>query len=164
MMTNRQKNRTRQIIRVCMVFFAVLLLTVSVGIPIANNAIALGMEKELKALPLPENTQLVDSTSMAGKLSGNGNGMQYFGAVLIQSTLSEEEIKIHYAKYRDSLDDCLVEPQKGTEIRPGGNPLHNNDGLAFSSPVEGEGYYMIYSWGRAPEWARMWLDIDLRGH
>lgn len=163
-MTNRQKKRTRQVIRVCMVFFAVLLLIVSVGIPIANNAIALRVEKSIKALPLPENTKLIDSTSVAGKLVGNGNGMQYFGAVLIQSTLSEEEIKIHYAKYRESLDDCLVEPQKGAVIHPAGQPLHKNDNLSFSAPMAGEGYYIVYSWGRAPEWARMWLDTDLRGH
>ena len=50
------------------------------------------MEKELCETPLPEKTELIESISRAGKLTGNGNGMQYFGAILIRSDLSLEEL------------------------------------------------------------------------
>ena len=26
------------------------------------------------------------------------------------------------------------------------------------------GYYIVYSWGSAPDWLQDWLNIDLRGH
>ena len=52
------------------------------SIPIVNDYCAYMVEKELCATPLPENTQLIDSVSKAGKLTGNGNGMQYLGAIL----------------------------------------------------------------------------------
>ena len=60
-------------------FIAVVLLLFAVVIPVVNNAIALGVENDLKNIPLPEKTELVESTSKAGKLVGNGNG--YVGVV-----------------------------------------------------------------------------------
>lgn len=160
----QRKNRLRYVIRVTMVAVAVLLLFFALGIPIANNAIALGIEKDLKAIPLPQHTQVVESTSVASKLTGNGNGMQYFGAVLLKSDLSLDELYDHYRPYRQGLHDCLIEPQSGSAIRPAGQALHGAAVPFFLDPVEGEGYYILYSWGNAPAWLRDLLDTDLRGH
>ena len=96
----RHKNRLRFWIRITMVFVAAVLLLFAVGIPIANNAVALGVENELKRIPLPADTELVESTSKSGKLVGNGNGMQYFGAILIKSDLLPEELDAYYQAYR----------------------------------------------------------------
>lgn len=40
---------------------------------------------------------MIESLSQAGKLTGNGNGMQYFGAILIRSELSLEELETYVA-------------------------------------------------------------------
>ena len=61
-------------------------------ISIVNNCIANNIEQQLIALELPENTELSDSISIAAKIFGNGNGMQYFGAILVTSDLSEDEL------------------------------------------------------------------------
>ena len=61
------------------------------GIVVTNNSIANNIEKSLVEYKLPTNTELVDSISIAGKLTGNGNGMQYMGAILVESELNEEE-------------------------------------------------------------------------
>jgi len=90
--------------------------------------------------------------------------MQYFGAVLLKSDLSLEELYDHYRPYRQGLYDCLVEPQSGATIRPSGEELNSTVKLAFRDPVQGEGYYILYTWGTAPAWLRDLLDIDLRGH
>lgn len=160
--SNKQKDRIRRVIRIVMVTIAVFLLLLALVVPVANNAVALGVERELKALPLPPDTEMVASISKAAKLTGNGNGMQYFGAVLLKSELSSQELNAHYAAYAEDAYDYLVEPQSGTEICPRGESLHG--GVHFSVSADSAGYYVLYSWGSAPEWARDWLDTDLRGH
>ncbi len=154
----KQKNKARYWIRVIMVFIAVLLLLFSVVIPIVNNAIALGVENQLEKLPLPPDTERIESISKAGKMVGNGNGMQYFGAILIKSDLSIEELENHYWGYRKGLFDCLIEPQTEADIRAVGGDL------SFRHEGYGEGYYIVYTWGNCPAWLRDILDTDLRGH
>lgn len=155
----RHKNKLRLWIRVTMVFVAVVLLLFSVVIPVVNNAIALGVENDLKDLPLPENTELVESVSKAGKLVGNGNGMQYFGAILIKSDLSLEELDAYYQEYRTGQFDCLISGQLDHNILA----VEHGD-LTFRHDEYGVGYYIVYTWGSAPDWLKAWLDTDLRGH
>ena len=71
---------------------AVVLIGSVISIPLINNHTAYKVEKALCEIPLPEETELIESLSQAGKLMGNGNGMQYFGAILIRSDLSLEEL------------------------------------------------------------------------
>ena len=161
---NRRKNRLRHVIRVTMVVVAAFLLFFALIIPVINNAIAFGIEGDLKSAPLPEHTEIVETTSVAGKLTGNGNGMQYFGAVLLESELSLEQLQKHYAAYRQGASDCFVEPQITNEIRPAGNLINPVSDLSFREPIDGEGYYILYSWGDAPAWVRDLLNTDMRGH
>lgn len=72
-------------------------------ISIINNCIATNIEKELVEVELPDNTQLSDSISIAEKIFGNGNGMQYFGAILISSDLSLEELTEYYKSIDESF-------------------------------------------------------------
>ena len=44
------------------------------GIVITNNCIADKIEKDLVKYQMPSDTELVDSVSVANKLTGNGNG------------------------------------------------------------------------------------------
>ena len=55
------------------------------GIVLTNNYLAQRIETELAAYQLPTKTVLVDSLGVAGKLTGNGNGMQYMCAILVES-------------------------------------------------------------------------------
>lgn len=155
----RHKNRLRLWIRITMVFVAAVLLLFSVVIPFVNNAIALGVENDLKSLPLPDKTAFIESTSKAGKLVGNGNGMQYFGAILIKSDLSLEELDTYYQSYRTGQHDCLIAGQPDNNILA----VEHGD-LAFHHDEYGIGYYIVYTWGDAPDWLQGWLDTDLRGH
>lgn len=153
-LATKQKDKIRRWLRVTMVFIAVLLLFFAVVVPIVNNAIALGVEKDLKKLSLPEKTELVESTSLAGKMIGNGNGMQYLGAILIKSDLSLDALQAYYADY-----DGTVEPQLNADVR-----VAMNKELSFRHAEYGAGYYIVYRWGDAPDWIQDWLDTDLRGH
>ena len=60
--------------------------------PIVNDRIAEQTADKLADLPLPDHTEMLESVYEAGKLTGNGNGMQYFGAILIQSEIGRAHV------------------------------------------------------------------------
>lgn len=126
------------------------------SIPIVNDYCAYMVEKKLCAAPLPENTQLIDSVSKAGKLTGNGNGMQYFGAILIRSELTLEQLEDFYSSYRENEWEYLVTVQTDRDLS-----FIELDHLRFSQEVTADGYYIVYSWGKGIELYEM---LDMRGH
>ena len=97
-----------------------------------------------------------NSTSQAGKLTGNGNGMQYFGAILIRSDLSLEELDAYYSGYRSNEWECLVETQEGQSIE-----VIDHETLQFSEEIKDSGYYILYSWGSGNS---LLEELDIRGH
>ena len=135
---------------------AVVLIGGVISISFINNNIAYKVEKELCETPLPEKTELIESISRAGKLTGNGNGMQYFGAILIRSDLSLEELDAYYSGYRSDEWECLVETQEGQSIE-----VIDHETLQFSEEIKDSGYYILYSWGSGNS---LLEELDIRGH
>ncbi len=117
--------------------------------PIYNNHVAVNTAQELIEYPLPEHTQYVEAVSVAGKVVGNGNGMQYFGAILIESELSLEELQAHYSDY-------TVEKQEDSQVR-----VIERGELEFETAVSGEQYYIVYAWGNDES---IFRELDIRGH
>ena len=138
------------------ILVAVVLIGGVISISFINNNIAYKVEKELCETPLPEKTELIESISRAGKLTGNGNGMQYFGAILIRSDLSLEELDAYYSGYRSNEWECLVETQEGQSIE-----VIDHETLPFSEEIKGSGYYIVYSWGSGKS---LLEELDIRGH
>ncbi len=132
---------------------AAAILAFAIAVPLMNDNIAKNTAKELAEIPLPENTRYIESVSRAGKLVGNGNGMQFFGAVLIESGLSLEELDAHYSAYTDNK--CEVKKQNGSDIE-----VIEHGSLAFKSDI-GEDSYIVYLWGSSNN---VFSDWDLRGH
>lgn len=159
-MDKQAKNRTRRVIRVLMVFIAAVLLVVALGIPVANNFIAHGVKIDLEALPLPPDTRVVESLSVAGKANGNGNGMQYFAALLLQSDRTRDELQAHYTALAGETDSLFltyrVESQTGQTVAPIEIGTYR-----FTHPVEGAGYYILYT--QRGSYGGL-LDLDMRGH
>ena len=110
------------------ILVAVVLIGGVISISFINNNIAYKVEKELCETPLPEKTELIESISRAGKLTGNGNGMQYFGAILIQSELSLKEPEWPFG----SASGRLVLKEGKDKISQTDFELHN-DGASISS-------------------------------
>ena len=130
-----------------------------VSIPVVNNFIAWSIKKELKDTPLPANTEICETVSKAGKLTGNGNGMQFLGAILIKTQLSLGELNEYYSQYGDSEWSYVIEPQDGAKIT-----VIDHGNLSFSSMYnvsDFDGYYIIYSWGNSNYTLS---DFDIRGH
>ena len=135
---------------------AVVLIGGSLSIPLINNNIAYKVEKALCEIPLPEETELIESLSQAGKLTGNGNGMQYFGAILIRSELSLEELDAYYSDYRSNEWEYLVETQERQPIE-----VIDHGTLQFREEIKDSGYYIVYSWGSGNS---LLEQLDIRGH
>ncbi len=122
--------------------------------PFINDRVAEGLTKDLLKLPLPEYTELVDYISCAGKLTGNGDGMQYFGAILIQSELSEDELKRFYEQYSENGRNYFVEKQNDSRIK-----AIENRKVFFNGNFDNKNYFIIYSWGDGD---CMLSNLDLR--
>ena len=135
---------------------AVVLIGGVISIPLINNHTAYKVEKELCETPLPEKTELIESISRAGKLTGNGNGMQYFGAILIQSELSLKELDDYYSDYRSNEWEYLVKIQEGQSIEG-----IDHGTLQFAEEIKDRGYYIVYSWGSGNS---LLDELDIRGH
>lgn len=116
-----------------------------------NDSTAAGVERKLVRLPLPEKTLFVESLSKAGKLVGNGNGMQYYGAMLISSELSLDELREYYGEY-----DCEVYRIDYPRI-----DIDHGD-LRFKTKTFPDNAYMVEMWGESPWW--FFAEFDIRGH
>ena len=57
------------------VIVIVLIVGFVVSIPLVNDRSAKNVEKQLVEVALPDNTEMIESLSKAGKLVGNGNGI-----------------------------------------------------------------------------------------
>ncbi len=132
------------------------------GIVITNNCIADKIEKDLVKYQMPSDTELVDSVSAANKLTGNGNGMQYMGAILVKSALSAEELREYY----DSDFDYI-------EVRKQESKTLDFDNLSYNFskfPEAQDGsYYSVICWDSnrkelVGEYLSDFLDFDIRGH
>ena len=135
---------------------AVVLIGGVISIPLINNHTAYKVEKELCETPLPEKTELIESISRAGKLTGNGNGMQYFGAILIQSELSLKELDDYYSDYRSNEWEYLVKIQEGQSIEG-----IDHGTLQFAEEIKDRSYYIVYSWESENSLLK---ELDIRGH
>ena len=74
-----------------------------------NNRIAKSLEYKLRSCQLPEKTELIDSESVAEKVFGNGNGMQWFGMILVKSDLDEKELLDWYSERLEPDESCELE-------------------------------------------------------
>ena len=148
--------RINEKIKLVGILAAVVLIGSVISIPLINNHTAYKVEKALCEIPLPEETELIESLSQAGELTGNGNGMQYFGAILIKSELSLEELETYYSDYRSNEWEYLVEIQEGQSIK-----VIEHKALQFSEEIEDSGYYIVYSWGNGNSLLK---ELDIRGH
>ena len=133
------------------------------GIVHANNRIAQSLEERLLEFSLPPETELLDSKAIAGKLSGNGNGMQYRGMLLLSSYLLEEELFAHYSELSDGELFVWVYPQKSQRI----DEYYDDYWFEYWDNTKPNWRIELYSDSVVGFEETIWegiLNIDLRGH
>ena len=60
-------------------------------------------------IPTPVTSNIVESISIAGKIYGCGNGIQYTGAILIASEESLQQVEAHYSAYSSEYEIASLE-------------------------------------------------------
>ena len=120
-----------------------------------NDAAAQEIETRLDDVPLPAGSERLDSLSVAAKLSGNGNGVQYLGALLIRSDQNLDDIQAYYDA-QPGVDDLTVSVTTSAGL--GG--LHRTPG--FLGDVGDPDTFIVFAWGDGP--GGLFEDSDLRGH
>lgn len=137
--------------------FVLLAVCFCVSIPVVNDLYAKRIADELSALPLPENTRIAEKMSAAAKLWGNGNGMQYMGALLLESELPLDELEEFYS---ESAMPCRISRQDGKTIKV---TEHGNYG--FNTEIDSDSYYIVYALGGdGSALQQLYAELDLRGH
>ena len=134
------------LIPICVI--AVLVCFVAVFIPLSNDRAAENIAKQLESSS-PADTVIIESVSKAGKLVGNGNGMQYFGAVLIKSDLTPDELSDFYS-------DAIVKKQTSQKIE-----AVEHGQMSFETVIDGDNYYIVYKFGDS---SLPFANLDIRGH
>lgn len=134
------------LIPICVI--AVLVCFVAVFIPLSNDRAAENIAKQLES-SVPADTVIIESVSKAGKLTGNGNGMQYFGAVLIKSGLTPDELSDFYS-------GAVVKKQTSQKIE-----VIEHVSLSFETVIDGDNYYIVYKFGDS---SLPFANLDIRGH
>ncbi len=158
-LNEKMKNKYRRAIRVLMVVIAALLLVLGLGVPVVNNALAMQIAYEMEDLPLPMETTVVETTSLAGRVTSVGGSMQYIGALLLKSNCSLAELQAHYAAY----DIRYRQVYRVVALQEPTVSVYGAATLSFRTAVEPVGYYAVYAvrtGGFALQW---WLDMDMRG-
>lgn len=139
---------------VSIVIVAAFLVGFIVSIPLVNNFSAKKIEKQLVEVDLPDNTEIVESLSRAGKFVGNGNGMQYFGAMLIRSEKTLDELSAYYSQGSMNM---IVEEQNTQTIQ-----CVEHGELSFKTHIsDTEDYYIVYLFG---DGISPFSELDIRGH
>ena len=83
---NIGKNRMKKILKYTGIIVLMLIIPAALAfVPIGNNIILHKHTNELKKFKLNADYKVAAVDSECGKLTGNGNGMQYFSALLIHS-------------------------------------------------------------------------------
>lgn len=131
------------------------------GIVVSNNSIAEDLRKQVAGCMLPLGTELVDSAAVAGRLQGNGNGMQYFGVALIHSDLDEGPLRTWYEAQLPKEEYIWVTRQE--------SELFDSSTRLFKD-YEDDGHYwfvMLSRYNPIGKDATLLdglRDIDIRGH
>lgn len=134
----------------------VVMIGLLIAIPVSNNRVAEETAKKINDLPVPEKTECVENASLAGKLVGSGNGMQYFGAILIKSELPLEKLINYYGGYSNQAFDFTVERQEDKNI-----PIIEHGNLSFKTEIKSDNYYIVYAWGNN---SGLFDELDIRGN
>ena len=142
-------------ISIFIVIFFISILGLIIASPVVNNHTAKKTVKVIEKIELPANTEYVETFWKAGKLIGNGNGMQYLGGILVRSGLTIEELRVYYSQHLEQ-DDYDVEKQFGQNI----NVIEHGN-ISLRTTIDNDNYYIIYLWGDDDS---VFSFLDIRGH
>ncbi len=153
-----------RILRTLLLSILAIIMIFILAVPVINNCISANYEKRLKNASVPDGTTVIESASLTGKKMGNGNGMQWFGFLLVESDMSREELEKWYSDQVDlrENEDLWVSPQETPKII-------EHSRRNFKKYKNSENCYQICLFknsvaGLEDSFGEKILNFDLRGH
>ncbi len=153
-MKNKRNRSFKILLLIPVIFMAIIFLLMVISRPINDN-IAYDVVGELKQIPLPENTVIVEEKAISDRLCGNGDGVQYFGALLIKSELSQDDLNAYYSQFSEKYH---VKSQQDRGIKQDELALHQEN--SFNTTIDADNYYILYAWG---DYDSIFTYLDWRG-
>ena len=114
-----------------------------------NEAILSDLVAEFSAAVAEHSSQpIVEAKGIYGKLNGNGNGIQFFGAVLVKKD-SVKDPELWKASLEKKFETVELSEQVGSEIV---SKYLEHRSLSFdAAPKEGEGYLTVCFFTTRPD-------------
>ena len=137
----KTKRKTALIIVLCSLLAAVLIISSALFTFLNwNNFILKGFETDFEKAVKAEGFEILETKSVCGKLNGNGNGINYFSAVLIKA--DEDEVKALVEALETEFEVAKYYLQEDGKIAT----IHNEHGrLEYETALEnGKTYYTVY--------------------
>jgi len=105
-----------------------------------------------------EELEIIDSKSACGKISGNGNGMEFYGAVLVKAEC-EEDVEELVSSIDDDYNKVGYYIQADKQIDA--SPIDGHIFLEYESfPNDGKTYYTVYYFTSH----KLSTEFDIRAH
>ena len=132
-------------IKIFFVFVIFALVAALVSGFIVDNMIASNIEASLNNIAVPAGTTIESSISRAGKLTTKDGALQFYGAILLQSTQSLGALRSYYKANQPEGLDLEVINLKDSKMMLGENIPAD---LRFSyRDANSANCYIVYAWG-----------------
>ena len=154
----KTKRKTALIIILCSMLAAVLIISSALFTFLNwNNFILKDFEADFEKAVKAEGFEILETKSVCGKLNGNGNGINYFSAVLIKA--DENEVKALVQGLETEFEVAKYYLQEDIEIAT----IHNEHGrLEYETALnENETYYTVYVFESGIKGSNL---LDPKGH
>ena len=121
-----------------------------------NDALTVKTVEIFEEIPLPKESEYIETTTFIGRVSGTGNGADLFVAMLIESELSEDELMEYYSKYSygEEKGRYFVTKQSGQKIEN----IYGGDVYFEHNLKENKKYFQVYVLGKTVS-PFSWFDI-----
>ncbi len=141
----------KKVITLIVVVLVLLVLGAGVSGVVVDNLTSQNIENELKSIDLPLNTTVESSVSRTGKLTSSSGPLQYYGAVLLNSTLPLGQINSYLtANYKGELNIKVINLSDAPNCADFGAGFEPE--LRFSYHDEApNGYYIVYAFGEGQD-------------
>lgn len=137
----KTKRKTALIIILCSMLAAVFIISSALFSFLNwNNFILKGFEADFEKAVKAEGFEILETKSVCGKLNGNGNGINYFSAVLIKADVNEVKALVQGLETEFEVAEYYL--QENGKIAT----IHNEHGrLEYETALnENETYYTVY--------------------
>lgn len=154
----KTKRKTELIIVLCSLLAAVLIISSALFTFLNwNNFMLKGFETDFEKAVQDEGYEILETQSVYGKLNGNGNGINYFSAVLIKA--DEDEVKALVQGLETEFEVAKYYKQEDGKIATIQNELGR---LKYETALnENETYYTVYVFESGIKGSNL---LDPKGH